>query len=139
MFPAADIPVLQLSLDHTRDGSYHYNLGRELRFLREQGVMIIGSGNIVHNLMLIRWGANAFDWAEEFDTTSKHLIREGNHTPLIHYEEQGKAASLAINSGEHYLPLLYVLALQEKGEPVKFFNESIFAGSVSMRGLIIGK
>ena len=139
MFPAADIPVLQLSLDHTRDGLYHYNLGRELRFLREQGVMIIGSGNIVHNLMLIRWGASAFDWAEEFDATAKHLIREGNHSPLIQYEEQGRAASLAVNSGEHYLPLLYVLALQEKDEPVKFFNESIFAGSVSMRGLIIGK
>jgi 4,5-DOPA dioxygenase extradiol len=139
MFPAADIPVLQLSLDLTRDGAYHYNLGRELAFLREQGVMIIGSGNIVHNLMVIHWGGRPFDWAEEFDTSAKRLIREGDHAPLIHFEELGKNASLSINSGEHYLPLLYALALQNKGEPVEFFNESIFAGSISMRGLIIGK
>lgn len=138
MFPAADIPVLQLSLEHNRDGEYHYDLGRQLRYLREQGVLILGSGNLVHNLRLIRWHGIPFDWAEEFDLNARQWILDGNHEPLIHYEKQGRNAELAINSGEHFLPLLYALALQDKDEPVKFFNESIFGGSVSMRGIIIG-
>jgi 4,5-DOPA dioxygenase extradiol len=139
MFPAANIPVVQLSLDNTRSGEYHYNLGRELRFLREQGVLIIGSGNIVHNLMMISWAGKPYDWAVEFDELARHCIIEGDHDPLIHFEKQGRTAALAVNSAEHYLPLLYVLAIQEKNEPIKFFNESVFAGSLSMRGVLIGQ
>jgi 4,5-DOPA dioxygenase extradiol len=138
MFPKADIPVVQLSLDHTRNGEYHYNLGQQLGFLRQQGVLIIGSGNLVHNLMMVSWGGKPFDWATEFDQNAREWILSGNHDPLIHFEKQGRSAALSTNSGEHYFPLLYVLALQEKGDDVEFFNESIFAGSISMRGLLIG-
>ncbi|MEI8131517.1 MAG: 4,5-DOPA dioxygenase extradiol [Leptolinea sp.] len=138
MFPKADIPVIQFSLDRTRSGDYHYSLGAQLKFLRKQGVLIIGSGNIVHNLQIMDWAGTAFDWASEFDEKAKNWILDENHKPLIHYEKQGQSGVLAINSGEHYLPLLYVLGAQEKGEPVEFFNESIFAGSLSMRGLVIG-
>lgn len=138
MYPKADIPVIQFSLDRTRSGEYHYNLGQQLKFLRKQGVLIVGSGNIVHNLMMINWNGAAFDWASEFDEKAKNWILKEDHEPLIHFEKQGRSATLAINSAEHYLPLLYVLGAQEKGEPVEFFNESIFAGSLSMRGLVIG-
>jgi 4,5-DOPA dioxygenase extradiol len=138
MYSKADIPVIQFSLDRTRKGEYHYDLGRQLKFLREQGVLIIGSGNIVHNLMMIDWDGPAFDWASEFDEKAKNWILDEDHEPLIHFEKQGQSAALAINSAEHYLPLLYVLGAQEKGEPVEFFCESIFAGSLSMRGMVIG-
>jgi 4,5-DOPA dioxygenase extradiol len=137
MYPDAKIPVIQFSLDHTRDGEYHYNLGQQLSFLRDQGVLIIGSGNMVHNLRMINWNGNAFDWAIEFDEKAKGWLKDGNHEPLIHYQKQGQSAALAINSAEHFLPLLYVLGAQRKGEQVKFFNESVFAGSISMRGLVI--
>lgn len=139
MYPEADIPVLQISLESTRDGLYHYNLGRSLRFLREMGVLVLGSGNIVHNLMLMSWGGYPYDWALEIDEKARDLILDGNHDPLINYSALGPGTSYAINSAEHYLPLLYVLAMQEEDEPVEFFNESILAGSISMRGLIIGR
>ena len=138
MYPNAKIPVIQLSLDRTRNGEYHYDLGKQLKFLRTRGVLIIGSGNIVHNLMMINWNGAAFDWALDFDEKAKNWILDQNHDPLLHFEKQGRSAALAINSGEHYLPLLYVLGAQEKSDKVEFFNESIFAGSVSMRGLVIG-
>jgi 4,5-DOPA dioxygenase extradiol len=138
MYPKANIPVIQFSLDRTRNGDYHYNMGQQLKFLRKQGVLIVGSGNIVHNLMMINWNGAAFDWASEFDEKAKNWILDENHEPLIQFEKQGRSAALAINSGEHYLPLLYVLGLKEKNEPVEFFTESIFAGSLSMRGLVIG-
>jgi len=139
MYPEADIPVLQISLDRTRDGLYHYNLGRSLRFLRETGVLVIGSGNIVHNLMLMSWGGYPYDWAVEMDKKISDLIIAGDHDPLIQYEKLGPGVKYAINSGEHYLPLLYVLAMQRENEQVEFFNESILAGSISMRSLIIGR
>jgi 4,5-DOPA dioxygenase extradiol len=137
MYPDAKIPVIQLSLDRTRDGEYHYDFGKQLGFLREQGVLIVGSGNIVHNLMMINWNGQAFDWATEFDEKVKKWILDGNHEPLIHFQKQGREAALATNSAEHYLPLLYALGAQRKGEKVHFFNESVFAGSISMRGLVI--
>jgi 4,5-DOPA dioxygenase extradiol len=139
MYPAADIPVVQISLDRTRDGQYHYNMGRSLRFLRDQGVLVIGTGNIVHNLNMMSWGGYPFEWAADFDKKVQQWIKTGDHDPLIHFEKQGKSVELAVNSGEHYLPLLYVLGMQEKGEAVEFFNESIVAGSISMRGVLVGK
>ncbi len=138
MYPDADIPVVQISLDHTRNGEYHYNLGKSLDFLRDQGVLVMGSGNIVHNLVMMSWGSYPYDWAAEFDQKVRQWILNGEHDPLIHFQKQGKAVELAINSGEHYLPLLYILAMQKQGEPLSFLNESITAGSISMRCVLIG-
>lgn len=138
MFPQADIPVLQLSLDHNLSMKAHYELGKELRSLREQGVLVVGSGNIVHNLGLVVWEDTAFEWAVEFDGKVRDWIRQDEHEPIINYTEQGRAAHLAVNSGEHYKPLLYVLGLKEAGEPVQFFAEKIWGGSLSMRSVLIG-
>jgi 4,5-DOPA dioxygenase extradiol len=138
MFPQADIPVVQLSLDRTQDALFHYELGRQLRELREDGVLIIGSGNIVHNLRLVQWGDVAFDWAIDFDARVKQWILDDDHNPIIQFEEQGRVAVLAINSAEHYLPLLYILGLKAPGEPVSFFAEKIWGGSISMRCVQIG-
>lgn len=138
MFPKADIPVLQLSLDRTQSPQYHYDLGRELKSLRDQGVLIIGSGNLVHNLGLVVWEDVALDWAQEFDGKIKDWILQDNHTPIIHYQDYGRTAQLAVNSAEHFEPLLYTLALKEPGEEVQFFTEKVSMGSLSMRSLKIG-
>ena len=137
MFPKADIPVYQLSLDLAKPPSYHYNLAKQLKALRNRGVMIIGSGNIVHNLGMMQWENKAFDWALEFDAWSKERIESGDHQSLIDYDKRGQIAKLAIPTNEHYLPLLYTLALQEKGEDLTFFNEQTVMGSISMRSMII--
>ncbi|MEI6044111.1 MAG: 4,5-DOPA dioxygenase extradiol [Chloroflexota bacterium] len=140
MYPAADIPVVQLSLDRTQEPAYHYALGKELAPLRNKGILIVGSGNIVHNLGLIsfRQAAQAEDWALEFDETIKQLILLGDHEAIIHYEKLGRVALLSIPTNEHYLPLLYILALQSEQEQVSFFNEKIDLGSLSMRSVRIG-
>jgi 4,5-DOPA dioxygenase extradiol len=138
MFPRADIPVLQLSLDRTRDTKFHFDLGRELAPLRKQGVLIIGSGNVVHNLGLVVWKDIAFDWAQDFDCKIREWILDDQYEPILHYETSGKPAHLAVNTAEHYEPLLYVLGSKEPGEPVRFFTEKIWGGSISMRSLIIG-
>ena len=139
MFPLADVPAFQLSLDYSKPPQYHYELAMELAALRKKGVLIIGSGNIVHNLRLIRYDQPAaFDWAQEFDTRIKKLIIEGNHNDIIHYDKMGTFAHLSVPSNEHYLPLLYVLALQQKNEAVSFFNEKTTMGSISMRSVKIG-
>jgi len=138
MYPDADIPVVQLSLDRNRQPAFHYGLGSELKTLRDEGVLIVGSGNIVHNLRLVAWEGEPFDWAVEFDARVKQWILDEDNDPIIHYEAQGSQAALAVNSGEHYLPLLYVLGARKKGEPVSFFNEKIYAGSLSMRCLQVG-
>ena len=138
MYPGADIPVVQLSLDRSHTSPFHYQVGRELRPLREEGVLIVGSGNIVHNLGLVEWEGEPFDWAVEFDTRIKNWILSEDHDPIVHYENQGLSAALSVNSAEHYLPLLYVLGVMQPGEPVAFFNEEIFAGSLSMRCVRIG-
>jgi len=137
MVPLADIPVLQLSLDRSRNPAYHYRVGQDLAVLRQKGVLILGSGNIVHNLRLMQWSDTAFDWAEEFDRQAADWIQSGDHTSLVEYEKAGQAAALSINSAEHYLPLLYVLgAGGEKGQ-VSFINERVSMGSMSMRCVII--
>ncbi len=140
MFPDANIPVVQLSLDQTQAPDFHYALGKALRPLRNTGVLIVGSGNIVHNLHLATWrdDSEGFDWAVEFDETIKQLTLSGNHDPIIRYQNLGKAAQLAIPTNEHYLPLLYILALQDKAEPIRFFSDRLTYGSLSMRSIRIG-
>jgi 4,5-DOPA dioxygenase extradiol len=140
MFPRADIPVLQLSLDATLAPEAHYALARDLRALRERGVLVIGSGNIVHNLRRIdrRLANSGFDWAIEFDTRVKALIDAGDHRSLIRYDQLGRAAQLSVPTSEHYLPLLYALAVKDEAEPIAYFNDGAAMGSISMRSLIIG-
>jgi 4,5-DOPA dioxygenase extradiol len=139
MYPEADIPVVQLSMDRTQHPRFHYDLGRELAPLREEGVLILGSGNIVHNLRLLQWGAvEPFPWAAEFDRLAEELILAGEHDRLVAYPALGESARLSIPTNEHYLPLLYILALQQPDEPVSFFAEGLPLGSISMRSLRIG-
>jgi 4,5-DOPA dioxygenase extradiol len=138
MFPQADIPVVQLSLDRTQPPAYHYALGRALAPLRRRGVLIMGSGNIVHNLRAVCFEDEdgAYDWATEFDETLRRLITAGDHAAIIAYDRLGKSAGLSIPTNEHFLPLLYVLGAQEKGEAVRFFNDKITYCSLSMRGVL---
>jgi len=138
LFPKADVPVIQLSLDVTKNAQAHYDLGRQLQPLRDEGVLIIGSGNLVHNLRMVVFEDTAFDWAVEFDGKVKQWILDDTHEPVIQYEKQGREAALAINSAEHYKPLLYALGAKEPGEPVSFFAEKVWGGSVSMRSIRIG-
>lgn len=139
MYPEADIPVVQLSLDRTQHPRFHYELGRELAPLRREGVLIVGSGNIVHNLRLLQWNAvEPFSWAVQFDALATELILSGDHDRLVAYPALGEAARLSIPTNEHYLPLLYILGLQQPGEPVTFFSEGLTLGSISMRSVRIG-
>lgn len=140
VFPQADIPVVQLSLDIARPAAEHLALAQKLRTLRDEGVLIAGSGNIVHNLRLVRWGEKtpAFEWAERFDARVRDLIIAGNHALLADYENLGEDARLSVPTPEHYLPLLYVLAQRDAGEPVSFFNVAIDLASISMTGVRIG-
>jgi len=138
MFPAANIPVYQLSIDYYQTPQYNYELAQQLKELRKKGVLIIGSGNIVHNLRLFQMKDIAYDWAIEFDSKIKELIEKGDHHPIINYKTLGKAAELSVPTNDHYLPLLYTLALQEKDEKITFFNDKTTAGSISMTSLKIG-
>jgi 4,5-DOPA dioxygenase extradiol len=138
MFPKADIPVVQLSLDRGKAPAAHYALGRKLAGLRRKGVLIVGSGNVVHNLREIIWRDTALDWAVEFDARIAQAIRTREHDSIIHYQGFGQAASLAVPTNEHFLPLLYVLAAQDAREGVQFFAEKVTLGSMSMRSLRIG-
>lgn len=137
MFPEAKIPVFQLSIDFTKPMQYHYDLAKELAFLRSKGVLIIGSGNIVHNLGMIKWdGGTPFDWAVEFDTFSKNMIETNNAQALIDYEKQGKAALMAVPTTDHYIPLIYAMGLRDKSDSLQFFNDTLDMGSLSMRSVI---
>jgi 4,5-DOPA dioxygenase extradiol len=139
MYPAADIPVLQLSLDTSQPGAFHYQLARELAPLREQGVLIVGSGDIVHNLGIMDFGrTDGYDWALRFNDEVKKRIEARDHRDLVDYELLGPEARLAIPTPEHYLPLLYALALQGEDDPVSFFNDKTVMGSVSMTCLTLG-
>lgn len=138
MFPQADIPVYQLSIDYYQPAQYHYNLAKELYELRKKGVLIVGSGNIVHNLGQIDFeGKRTFDWAIEFDEKIKGFIDKGDHDSIIHYEKLGSIARMAVPTNDHYLPLMYSLGLKQKQEEVKYFNDKMDAGSISMRSLLI--
>ena len=138
MFPQADVPVIQMSLDANIEAQKHYDISRQLKELREEGVLIIGSGNIVHNLRMARFDDSAYNWAIEFDQRIANWITQNDHDPIIHYEKGDQAAALAINSAEHYVPLLYTLALKEENEPVEFFADKVMGGSISMRSVRIG-
>lgn len=139
MYPAAKIPVFQMSIDMTRSNKEHYELARELGLLRRRGVLIMGSGNIVHNLSNIDFNesANVLPWARDFDNISKELIQKHDHNALMNYEKLGSAAQLAIPTPEHYWPLLYILGLQEEDEGATFPIEGIAHGSISMRSVLI--
>ncbi|RED98915.1 4,5-DOPA dioxygenase extradiol [Marinoscillum furvescens DSM 4134] len=139
MFPEANVPVFQLSLDTQLSPKEHYQLAQELQGLRRKGVLIVGSGNIVHNLRAAKWDSNEpYDWALDFDEQVKSYIQQGTHDLLQRSEQLSPEARLAIPTPEHYLPLLYALALQQKDEPVSFFNETIEMGSMAMRSFVIG-
>ena len=139
MYPKADVPVVQLSLDGAMPTALHYKLGRELMGLREEGVLIMGSGNIVHNLFEIEWNEKlAFPWASEFDETVKNRIISRDYDSLVDYQHLGEAARRSIPTDEHYLPMLYALGASEKSERVLFFNEKVTLGSVGMRSFMIG-
>jgi 4,5-DOPA dioxygenase extradiol len=142
MYPDAKIPVLQLSIDYYKPAQYHYDLAKQLISLREKGVLIIGSGNMVHNLGMVdftRINDNyGFDWAIEMNTIFKSKIMSHDHAALINWQNLGKGAALAIPSPDHYYPLIYTLALQDKKGTVSFFNDKAVAGSLTMTGVRIG-
>lgn len=142
MYPEANVPVIQLSLDYTRDAGSHYELAKELGRLREKGVLIVGSGNMVHNLRMVDWGKlnenYAYDWAKEASQKMIQCMLDGNHEPLIAYHKLGRAFELSIPTPEHYLPLLYALALQDKKDAISLFNDQPVAGSLSMTSVRIG-
>lgn len=141
-YPMADIPVIEMSLDRRRPARDHYDLARELAPLRKKGVLIMGSGNMVHNLRMVAWDRLEFpfgyDWALEAAQKMKDAILSGDHNPLIDYSKQGRAFDLAIPTPEHYLPLLYALALKEENEPVTLFNDQPVGGSLTMTSVRIG-
>ena len=138
MYPQADIPVLQLSLDSARPGDFHHALGRELVPLRDDGMLILGSGNIVHNLRLFDFHASApTDWAARADATLRARIESGDHAGLIEWVGLGPEVALGVPTPEHYLPLLYTMALRSDGEPIRFFNERVIS-ALSMTCVQIG-
>jgi 4,5-DOPA dioxygenase extradiol len=143
LYPAADVPVIQMSLDYYQTPQAHYDLAKELSALRNKGVLIIGSGNLVHNLQRVAWDklnepGFAFDWATEASETMKKYILNGDHAKLIGYKSLGKAMDLAVPTAEHFLPLLYILALKEDHEDVSIFNDKAVAGSLTMTSVKIG-
>lgn len=143
MYPNADIPVLQLSIDYYKPAAYHYELAKQLLALRKKGVLIIGSGNMVHNLRMVAWDKlnepeYGFDWALEMNDIFKNKISNGFHKELIQYEKLHKAATLAIPTPDHYYPLLYILALQTDNDKVEFFNDKAVGGSLTMTSVKIG-
>ncbi len=138
LFPKADVPVVQLSLDVNKSPQQHYDLGQNLEPLRDEGVLILGSGNIVHNLRMLSWNDVTFDWAADFDATVRQWILAHDHESIIQYHKQGQNAALAINSAEHYKPLFYALGAGGPEEPIRFFAEKITLGSISMRSFQIG-
>ncbi|MCC7459834.1 MAG: 4,5-DOPA dioxygenase extradiol [Proteobacteria bacterium] len=138
MYPKADIPVVQLSINQTRTFEFHYELGQQLRALREEGVLIVGSGNIVHNLRTISWDpeAKAFDWATEFDEWVKSKLEKKDFTPLIQDSKNTEAGKLSIPTDEHYIPLLYALGASKEEDQVRFVYEGIENASISMRTVL---
>jgi 4,5-DOPA dioxygenase extradiol len=143
MYPEANIPVLQLSIDHTKSPQYHYDLARELYELRKRGVLIMGSGNMVHNLRMVAWnrlsdGEYGYDWALEINEKFKSLITNGDHQALINYSSISPDIDKAIPTSEHYIPLLYTLGLQGKQDEVSFFNDKAVGGSLTMTSVMLG-
>lgn len=141
VFPKADIPVVQLSIDETRTANWHFELAKQLAPLRDEGVLIMGSGNLVHNLHAYSWGRHAvepYDWAVRFETKARALLRAGDFAPLVNYETLGRDMLLSVPTPEHYLPLIYVLAQRRKDEPISFPVEGFDGGSISMLAVQLG-
>jgi 4,5-DOPA dioxygenase extradiol len=143
MYPHANIPVLQLSIDYTKHPQFHYELAKEIYQLRKKGVLIMGSGNMVHNLRMVAWDklnepAYGYDWAHHMNQQFKDFILNDEHEKLIHYEQLGREAQLAIPTPEHYLPLIYTLGLKSKNEKVHFFNDKAVGGSLTMTSVQFG-
>ena len=135
VFPEANVPVVQLSIDETKPPHHHYELARRLAPLRDEGVLVIGSGNVVHNLHAYAWGrhpAEPFDWAVRFEQRVRELVLENNHGPLVDYESLGRDALLSAPTPDHYLPLIYTLALRRESDQVTFPVEGVDGGSISM-------
>lgn len=142
LYPKADIPVIQLSIDYTKDAGYHFALAKQLSALREKGVLIIGSGNIIHNLRMVDWqnfdkDNYGYDWAIEAHETFNRHILDRDFEPLLDYRKQSRAIQLAVPSPDHYLPMIYSLGLHEKNENITLFNDKLLAGSLSMTSLLI--
>jgi len=143
LYPDADIPVVQLSLNSLKSAEWHFNLAKKLSTLRKQGVLIIGSGNIVHNLRAISWehidqiGAG-YDWAFAFRETVNQAIATQDDETLVHYEQLGEKAELSLPTPDHYLPLLYIMVLREPQDDITFFNDNLIAGSLSMTSVLVG-
>jgi 4,5-DOPA dioxygenase extradiol len=141
VYPEADIPVVQLSIDETRAAPFHFDIGRRLAPLREEGVLIAGSGNLVHNLHAYAWGRHPVQpnpWALRFETRARELLVSGEYVPLIEYEKLGRDAMLSVPTPDHYLPLLYVIGAATRGSPVSFPVEGIDGGSISMLAVQVG-
>ena len=141
VYPNADIPVVQLSIDEARPAQFHFDLGRRLAPLREEGVLVMGSGNLVHNLHAYAWGRHPvepFDWAVRFEQKARDLMSAGDFQPLVDYETLGRDATLSAPTPDHYLPLIYVLGAADAGERVTFPVEGVDGGAVSMLSVMIG-
>jgi 4,5-DOPA dioxygenase extradiol len=144
LYPNADVPIIQMSLDYYQAPQYHYDLAKELSSLRSKGVLIVGSGNMVHNLRMLAWDkldepGFGFEWAHEANDKMKKFIMNGDHHSLINYQAQGEAFKLAVPSPDHFLPLLYALALKEERDTVSLFNDKAVAGSLTMTSVRIGQ
>lgn len=139
MYPKADVPVFQMSIDYSKPEAYHLELARYLDFLRSKGVLILSSGNIVHNLRLVNWQNpnGGYDWAHEFDEKVKNLLVEGNYQELARYHAWGRFAELAVPTNDHYLPMMYTLGLAQPKEEVKFLYEGFEMGSISQRCFMV--
>lgn len=143
LYPKADVPVIQLSLDYNKDAQYHFELAKEIASLRNKGILIIGSGNMVHNLRMVAWDRlnddeYGYDWALEASEKMKRYILSGDYQQLINYKSQGRAFDLAVPTPDHYLPLLYALALKEGSDDISLFNDKAIAGSLTMTSVKIG-
>ena len=141
IYPKADIPVVQLSINRTKPASFHYEIGKKLAPLRDEGILIIGSGNIVHNLRAYAWSrplAEPYDWAIRFEKQVRELLLAEDYGPLINYENLGDDALLSIPTPDHYLPLLYVIGCRKRGEKISFPVKGMDGGSISMLAVQIG-
>ncbi len=141
VYPAADVPIVQLSIDESQPASFHFEIGRKLAPLRDEGVLIVGSGNLVHNLESYAWGRHTpepYDWAVRFERATKELLLAGDYKPLVEYEKLGRDALLAIPTPDHYLPLLYVIGTKQRDDVATFPVEGIDGGSISMLAVQIG-
>ena len=141
VYPHADVPVVQLSIDETQPPSFHYEIGKRLAPLRDEGVLIVGSGNLVHNLHTYAWGRHAvdpYDWAVRFEEQAREMLLAGEEHSLVDYEKLGRDAMLAIPTPDHYLPLLYVIGTRQQGDLVTFPVEGVDGGSISMLAVRVG-